>query len=227
LVAAHSELKSLEALFIGDIVGEESEISWIRQSDMSPLWNAYPNLLSFRVRGMDGLSLGALRHQKLRSLVVETGGLPRRVLEQVCRADLPDLEHLELWLGDDGYGWESSPDELQPILDGVRFPRLKYLGLRDSCVADEVAKLVAESPILDRIETLDLSLGTLGDEGALALAASAKLAKLKYLDIHHHYVSDGALAKLKVTGIRLNVDDRREPDDWGDEELHRYVAVSE
>ncbi|MBN1514842.1 MAG: STM4015 family protein [Phycisphaerae bacterium] len=226
LVAARSQLAGIKALFIGDIIGEECEMSWIQLVDMSPLWNAYPELETFRVRGMEGLSLGTLRSQHLRRLIVETGGMPRRVLEQVCHADLPELEHLELWLGDDGYGWESSADELQPILSGSLFPKLKYLGLRNSCVADEVARAVADAPILERIEVLDMSLGTLGDEGAAALAESPAVTKLSKLDIHHHYVSDAVLQQLQQLGVELNADDRQAPDKWGGE-AHRYVAVSE
>lgn len=226
LVAARDELRAIKALFIGDMVSEECEVSWIQLADMSPLWNAYPDLEEFRVRGMEGLSLGALGLRHLRRLVVETGGLPRRVLEQVCQADLPELEHLELWLGDDGYGWESAPDELQPILSGSLFPKLRYLGLRNSCVADEVARVVSVSPILERVDVLDMSLGTLGDEGTEVLASSPAVARLKKLDIHHHYVSDAAVEKLRALGIELNADDRQEPDEW-DGEAHRYVAVSE
>src|SRR5262249_37557622 len=79
LVAARAQLPPLRAIFLGDITAEESEISWIEQCDVSPLLHAYPALEEFCVRGGQGLSFGALRHEHLRSLVVQTGGLSRNV----------------------------------------------------------------------------------------------------------------------------------------------------
>src|SRR5262249_14946982 len=73
LVAARDRLPNLRALFIGDITYEEQELSWIRQSDLSPLFAAFPKLEHFRARGGEGLSLGKVRHKNLRSLVLETG----------------------------------------------------------------------------------------------------------------------------------------------------------
>ena len=84
-----------------------------------------------------------------------------------CR-ELAGIEHLELYLGTDDYGWDGSIDDVLPLLADDRFPRLKYLGLRDSEIADGVAQAVAKSPLLEKLDVLDLSLGTLGDEGAAA-----------------------------------------------------------
>ena len=94
------------------------------------------------------------------------------LLPEVWAAELPRLEHLELWLGDGYYGGIATAAPLAPLLSGNLFPNLKYLGLRNSRIADEVAKAVAASPILERLEVLDLSLGNMGDEGARALIAS-------------------------------------------------------
>lgn len=226
LVAARDTLKSLEAIFLGDILGEECEASWINQTNVEPLWEAYPHLKEFRVRGGNDLSLGTLRLSELRSLTVETGGLPGNILEEISRANLPVLEHLELWLGDDGYGWDSSIEDLRPILSADLFPSLRYLGLRNFCQADALAAALAEAPVLDRIEVLDLSMGTLGDDGAKALAASSKVAKLKKLDLHHHYMSEEGVAQIQALGIEADVSDRKEADEYGDDS-YRYVAVGE
>jgi hypothetical protein len=76
---------------------------WIQQCDVSPLFAAYPRLEHFCVRGADGLSFGALRHDRLKSLIIQSGGLGANVVREVA-ADAPELEHLELWLGDENYG---------------------------------------------------------------------------------------------------------------------------
>lgn len=226
LTAASDRLPRLVTLFLGDITMEESEISWIQQSDVSPLFDAYPRLTHLRVRGANGLSLGTPRHSHLQTLIIESGGLPGSVLEEVIAADLPALEHLELWLGTQNYGAEATVESLAPIFDGSRWPNLAHLALRDSDIADDIAAALADAPVTQRLRVLDLSLGTLGDAGAEALAASPAVAHLEKLDIHHHYVSPPMVEKLQALGIAVDASGTQEPDEWNGEE-HRYVAVGE
>jgi hypothetical protein len=227
LVAARDRLPNLRGIFLGDIIAEENEISWIQQTDVSPLLKAYPRLEYFQVRGGQGLSLGKLDHAHLKSLVVEAGGLPASVVREVGAANLPALEHLELWLGEENYGGDAKVSDLRPILSGGLFPKLHSLGLRDSMIEDDIAAAVALAPVLQQIKVLDLSLGNLSDKGAEALLASPAVARLDKLDIHHHYVSKELTDRLAALGIELDASDRKKPDDWGDGELHRYIAVAE
>jgi hypothetical protein len=222
LAAARDRLPGLKALFLGDITYDECEISWIQQGDVTPVLSAFPGLEYLSVRGGDGLAIGPVRHDGLKALVVESGGLPASVVRSVCAAELPNLGHLELWLGSANYGGDATPDDLAPVLTGAAFPRLKYLGLRDCEWADALAAALADAPVLRRIETLDLSLGNLSDEGAVALLSGGNLPGLKRLDVHHHYVSDEVLDGLKATGVELNAEDQRDAS-----EDDRYIAVSE
>ncbi|MCK6549372.1 STM4015 family protein [Myxococcota bacterium] len=224
LVAAKDVLPELRLLFLGDVVQEECEMSWIEQADFAPVVNVYPKLEHLRVRGPR--VMGVLKAPALRSLALETGGLDRGVVQSLVASELPELEYLELWLGTDDYGANVTVEDLAPLFSGSLFPKLRYLGIRDAELADDVAKALASAPIVERIEILDLSLGCLGDDGALALAASPAVKKLRRLDVHHHYMTDAGVAALKGLGIELDVSDKKTPDDWGDE-LHRYVAVGE
>lgn len=226
LAAARDRLPGLTALFVGEIIVEESEISWIEQTDVSPLFNAYPRLEHFAVRGGNNLRLGALRHDNLEALVVEAGGLPRQVVQDVVAAQLPELRHLELWLGMEHYGADTTMDDLAPILSGNLFPKLEYLGLRDSELADEIAIAIVSAPILERVQVLDLSLGTLTDAGAAALLASPAVARLRKLDIHHHYCSPEMVEKLEALPIEVDAGESQEAYESRGE-LHRYVAVGE
>lgn len=226
LVAARDRLPNLKALFLGDIVYEECEISWINQGDVSPLLAAYPDLEHFRVRGGTGLTLGTPRHGRLRFLTIEAGGLPANVVREAAVAELPQLEHLELWLGTPEYGGDATPEDLRPILDGLVFPRLRYLGLRNSAAADAIARAVATAPVLERIRILDLSLGNLSDEGAEPLLTSPAVARLEKLDLHHHYLSAAVQDRFRRLGPDVDLGEQREPDVYGEEE-HRYNAVSE
>jgi hypothetical protein len=223
LVSSHAKLPNLRGIFIGDMVSEENEISWIVQTDVSPLLLAYPNLEHLRLRGTGELSLGGkLTHDKLKALTIETGGLPPRLFQEVLASQLPSLESLELWLGTPSYGGDVTVDELQPLLSGKLFPALKHLGLRDSEIADEVAGALTSAPILSRLESLDLSLGTLSDEGGKALLENPALKTLKKLDLHYHFLSKDMMSTLKRAFPSVNLDDAQssKSDD-------RYVAVSE
>lgn len=223
---AADRLPRLAAIFFGDIIVEESEISWIEQGDVASLLAAYPRLEHFGVRGGNGLRFSSLRHENLKSLIVQTGGLPKEVVADISGARLPALRHLELWLGVEDYGGDTTVDDLAPILSGDRFPALTYLGLRDSEIADHLAVAVATAPILERVEVLDLSLGTLTDEGAAALLASPAVPKLRKLDLHHHYCSEELVARLMALPIEVDASDRQEVDEF-EGEIYRYVSVSE
>lgn len=232
LVAARDRLPALRALFLGDMESEEAEISWITQSDVTPLLSAFPALEEFGVRGGQGLRFPALRHDALRTLTMETGGLPVGVVRGVGASDLPALEHLDLWLGTSWYGADSEAADLEPILSGVRLPRLRYLALRNSEIQDEIAAAVASAPVVARLEVLDLSMGTLGDDGATALLGGQPLTHLKKLDLHHNYLSEPLRQRVRETLEAAGVEVDLDPDDadWDKDDdgtVHRYVSVGE
>jgi hypothetical protein len=157
--------------------------------------------------------------------VIETGGLQREVVMEVAGAKLPALEHLELWLGSEWYGGNANVEHLRPFLIGKSFPRLRSLALRNFEAADALAEAVAGAPILKQLDTLDLSLGTLGDEGARALLASPAIRKLKKLDLHRHYMTAEMMDALKR--LPLTVDVSQPTEARPEEEGGRYVAISE
>lgn len=212
----------LRSLFLGAISGDEAEISWIRQSDVTPLLEAFPRLERLDVRGSDGLALRPVRHERLRVLRFECGGLPAEVVRAVGESDLPALEHLELWLGVEQYGGDAAVADLAPILAGERLPALKRLGLCDSPAQDEIAAAVAAAPVVARLEELSLSMGELTDAGAEALLGGQPLTHLRRLDLHHHYLSEAMAARIvaALPGVEVDLSERM-PD------YERYVAVSE
>jgi hypothetical protein len=111
---------------------------------------------------------------------------------------------------------------VKPLLTGKLFPKLKYLGLRDSVIGDEVAKAAAASPLVGRIDSLDLSLGTLGDEGGEALLASPAVKKLKWLNLRYHYMSPAMMERLAKLGPEVDVSELQSESEYG-----RYVSVGE
>ncbi|WP_329128697.1 STM4015 family protein [Streptomyces sp. NBC_01476] len=233
LLAVRDRLPALRAVFIGDLVTEECEISWIIQGDVTPLLAGFPQLEVLGVRGGNGLEFPAVRHEKLRSLTVETGGMPADAVRGVAAGDFPGLEHLDLWLGTGEYGGDCEIADLAPFFAGTRLPALRSLALRNSDLQDEIAAAFAAAPVVARLERLDLSMGVLSDEGATALLGGQPLTHLKQLDLHHNYLSDPIKERLQEAlaeaGVELDLskDDAEDEEEDEDGTVWRYVAVAE
>ena len=75
------------------------------------------------------------------------------------------------------------------------------------------------------IEELDLSLGTLGDEGFIALSHVGPTPKLKRLDVSVHYAGPGAvdtlIAEMGRRGVAIDTSGLQENDE------DRWVSISE
>lgn len=220
------KLDNLEALFVGEMTFEECEISWIIQSDYTDLLKAYTNLEFLQIRGASDLSIGPANHNNLKSLIIESGGLPKKIIEEIINCKMPELNHLELWLGTDNYGFDGDINIIKKLVENNPFPQLSYLGFKNSEIADDIAEYLANNSILDRIDILDLSLGNLSDRGAKALLSGSKVSSLKKLDLHHHYISDSVLSKFDTLGISVDISDQMEEDEY-DGEVERYIYVSE
>ena len=226
---AASRLPNLKALFLGDQVTEECEVSWMRVGDVSELLNAYPALETLRVRGSsEHLVFSPVKHAALRELAIETGGLPATTTGNVLASELPALTALELWIGTEDYGRDTELASLAPLLGGEVHTGVRRLGLRNAEIADALAANLATSPVVPRLETLDLSLGTLGDRGGEALLSGQSLTHLSKLDLHHHYLSPAVAQRIvdALPGVTVDVSDVQEDDD-ADGESYRYTAVGE
>ena len=215
-------LPNLRALFIGDITIDECEVSWLRTADPAPLLAAFPDLTHLRVRGSTGLS--PVAHAELRVLELESGGLPAETVRAVGASDLARLERLELWLGDPDYSGDATVDDLAEILGGARLPALTHLGLRNAWDADGLAAAVATAPVVARLAHLDLSMGSIGDDGVRALLAGQPLTHLATLNLRHHFVSPELAARITAAlpGVAVDLEERQAEYDG-----NRYVAVSE
>ncbi|WP_238652390.1 STM4015 family protein [Paenibacillus piscarius] len=224
LVKHKASFPALRKLFIGDMSYEECEISWINQTDLSPLLPAYPELQSLTAQGGTDLRLSQLQHDKLEELIIITGGLSKAVLADIAASRLPNLRKLELYLGVDNYGFDGGLEDILPLIEPGKFPKLTYLGLKNSEIQDEIAAALADAPILDQLDTLDMSLGTLSDEGAEAILASERVKGLKHINLSYHYMSDEMMDRLKNSGLPVDVSDQQDSaddDDW------RYPSITE
>lgn len=215
IVAHAGQFSHIQSLFIGDMDFEECEVSWIMQGNFSGLWAALPNLRSLTIKGSMDLVLGDICHEGLEELAIICGGLGSDVIRSVQNAKLPNLKKLLLYIGIDDYGFDGNADTVKELLDKADFPKLTYLGIVDSEIQDELAKVVLESKFMGQVETLDLSLGTLTDQGGqLLLDTLPKWPNIRNLDVHYNYLTDEMAQKLEKLSIAVDASERNQPDEY-------------
>jgi hypothetical protein len=198
-----------------------AEVSWIEPADPGPVLAAFPTLVEFGVRG-SVTGIEPLVHDTLRELTFQAGGLPPQTVRAIGRSRLPALTGLDLYLGTERYLGGATPEDLADILSGAAFPNLRHLGLRNAEDTDNLAAALAHAPVVAQLESLDLSLGMLADEGVAALLAGQPLTHLRRLDLHHHWIGEEMIERLRqaLPGVDVNVDETRR-------NRERFVAVAE
>lgn len=197
---------NLKNLFVGNMDYERCEVSWITLCDLGQVLNTF-ELEEFKVKGSVDLRLKDVKSDSLKSLSFINGGLGSDVLEDVKNAKLKNLTKLDMYLGVEDYGFDGSIEDIKPFMDKNLFPNLKYLGLKNSEIQDEICEAVLESNILEQLEVLDMSLGILTDKsGELILKNIDKLKHLKKFDIHFNYIKKSLLEELRVEFENTNVE---------------------
>lgn len=167
-----------------------------------------PRMVDLRLR-LPHLHLAAPRHARLRRLELSLRrGVELGPLYALTQAELPALEHLDLFLGESS---TIDADELVPVVVGLlrlveRCP-VRRLGLR---ACDRPALLLAavrEHPrSLASVERLSLGYGLLGDEHLPALTELlAALPGLRELDLRRNYLSANACSALRSAGRRVQL----------------------
>jgi uncharacterized protein (TIGR02996 family) len=213
----------LRRLQIGDFVERHArhapypdrDISAVELADLSQLWPRYPRLEAIELQGCH-LILGTIDSPALRSFELCSSTADDTHLAAL-RA--PNLERLVLWLGDGEYGGTVTRDGIADLI--ARAPTsLRELGIMNTPLADEAAELLSRSPLARQLRVLDLSLGTLTNEGARFIERRAFPA-LEELRLHRNYVGGSAIAKLRAWCPTVGAEDQRDPDS------QRYVSVSE
>lgn len=126
LVGAAGRFPKLRALFFGEHISEENEISWIPQVDITPLLRAFPGLEELWTRGGagvigEGLKLQPDTYPALRRLVMQSCGLPVKAVRGVAASEFPALDLSMGTMTDRG---------AQALIDGQSLAHLRSLNLR-------------------------------------------------------------------------------------------------
>ncbi len=207
--------------------------SWRTIGDLRKLWAVVPQLRDLRLRGSAGdndtpTRLGAIVAPHLEKFIHISSGLDKSVPIDLGKATLPELRHLELYLGQEDYGHNGSIKSFAGIFEGKGLPRLEYLGIVNSEYEKELIDALAKAPIVKRLKTLDLSKGILFREGAQALLQNATAFRhLELLDVSDNYLSEEHCKAIKKAIPCAHVGDQKEVDDPDEDEPYRYVTVGE
>ena len=106
---------------MGEIEGEEAEISWIQQSDLGPLFRAFPLLEKMEIRGGENLRLMGASHPNL-----NTGGIVEHFRSQEAGRHLAKLAAQEAPVLPEGLETEFSDclQKLAQMVDEQRYEEL-------------------------------------------------------------------------------------------------------
>ena len=210
-------------LTFGDNV---DQISWHHTGNLEGLWRRVPNL---RVLEMETgeFDVGKMVAPGLERAIFITGGLSKACGANLAAAKLPKLSHLEIYYGTEDYGGDCSVEQVLPLLARTDLPNLRYLGIKNAMFQNDIARAIAGSKLVKQLETLDLSMGAMTDEGAEALAAAKPaLPNLQVLDVHRNFLTSAGIKALKGLAPKIISGEQEEADMDGDNTYY-YVAIAE
>lgn len=188
------------------------QMSWTHL-DVSSL--ALPALESL-VIGAGNLVLGTLELPKLRRFAIRTGGLSRDNLEAILAAHWPDLEDLEIWFGSSDLG---ATEVTARDISRICRRSVRRLALMNAEFTDEIIDTVVRESALQRLETLDLAMGTLTDAGAATMISNRQyLAHLAHISVRDNCLSDEVATALQLALPQTHI---------GKQKAGRYVSVGE
>ncbi|MEH2201751.1 HEAT repeat domain-containing protein [Nostoc sp.] len=227
LINARELLTNLKALLIGDycnIWNLKYRNSKIKVWSILPLLKAYPNLELLHIRGRmleedilkselilqvrnhknnSIIPIKPLRHENLKTLIVDADGISDSNLAKVCNLNLPSLEYFELWLSRSDLS-NINIDSLAPVLSRESFPNLAYLAVRKCGNMSEVAHAIVNSPIMENLKVLELTDGNIGNGSAFL--KSPAVNRLHTLDVSGNRLPKNIIEQLSELKCRVIAD---------------------
>jgi|GEM_PF-4274599 len=170
LTQNHDRFLNLVAVSLGDTTSGLVSPIHLEPQSLANLLASFPLLEVLRVRTNSEPFESAVEHANLQALLVEPSCLSFKTLRCILASKLPKLEHLQISCGSIWPPSDIAVEDLLPLLRGNQFRKLKYLGLLnfDSGFMDDLVGVLVNSPLIRRIETLDLRGGAIGESGVHA-----------------------------------------------------------
>jgi len=227
----HAWARDLLRLHLGDVPHDVDMSHHVIGDVGARIARAFPKLVRLKLHSgeqrwrtrKETFGIAGLALPQLGELVIETCAMTRKRVRALADAALPALARLELWFG----VTDASGADIAALLDG-RFPALRHLALRNSELGPELARVLPASAAARQLVTLDLSMGTLDDIEAGALAAEARrFPRLERLVVDDTYLTRAGVRALRAafSGAKVSAADLKEPYDW--DPGARFVSVAE
>lgn len=177
--------------------------------ELAALWRSLPPLQSIELEGLV-LTLGRLRGDRLRALNLLPLGLRRDHLEDVASAELPLLEHFELWCE---ARQRSRWGELVPVpnappmtdvtladvaqlVRGRDFAQLRHLAIVNGGFGDELCEVVVGLACATTLVKLDLRTNQITDRGVTTLLDHrSAFPALRQVRLGYNRINDRQAAK--------------------------------
>ncbi|VAW72259.1 hypothetical protein MNBD_GAMMA12-1677 [hydrothermal vent metagenome] len=220
--------ESVKHLKIGELYSKEYEFSWSFIGFVNKVFSLFPNLETLLVSGL-WIEFGELKHHKLKTLNVLTGCLSPTGIKSIANAMLPALESLTVWFGRELVSDEGVCKALEPLLQGNGYASLKHLGLMNAEVEDEILQALVKAPIMKQLISLNLSMGTMTDNGAQVLLENREVFQhLRSINLSDNHLSKDMSVRLKkmFLGI-INTDNQRAFEIDEDGNIETYVSAGE
>ncbi|MEH1940443.1 MAG: hypothetical protein V7L01_09535 [Nostoc sp.] len=144
-----------------------------------------------------------LKHENLKTLIVDADGISDSNIAKICNLNLPSLEYFELWLSRSDLS-NINIDSLAPMLSGESFPNLVYLAVRQCGNMSEVAQAIVNSPIMGNLKVLELTDGNIGNGNALL--KSPIINRLHTLNISRNRLPKNIIEQFSELKCRVIAD---------------------
>ena len=169
-----------------DVICASAQAPWIRELrlpsiyDFATVWAKLPALEVLQA-GSGRFEPGTFAHPRLKRFAFGSYRLDDQLIDVIAGARLPSLEALELEVGETA---EPPLDAWRALFTADGFPALHRLGLAKCGYLDQLIPILAVTPMIRQLRTLDLGQGSGGRKVASALvAAKTSLAHLERIDL--------------------------------------------
>ena len=187
-------------LFIGEARYTGTGPAGVLIGDLEPVLHANPNLVQLSVCGR--AHLGTLVLPRLRSLDVMCSTMEPEMLRAVAAADWPTLARLRLAFGTAEFDAEGDFSDYSALLAARRTPLLRHVEFI-RCPHPELLSELVGAPLLQQLETLSLTWGSVTEETAAALLGAPEAFRhLEDLDLRHNEFGAELAQRLSDLGAQ-------------------------
>ncbi len=190
----------------------ELELFARAELDLEALWPNVPRLrrlgLSARTVRLGEPELPVIERLRLSSL-----GLSSVAMRTIVQTSMPRLQRLEIRIGN-RVSAPATFEDIAPLVAREDLPHLTHLKIRNAPFAGAILRAIADGPLADQLQVLDLSHGTLTPRDVEVLGINkAKFRELRELWVPQTGLFGDAIQALSGLAKHVITDNRGALDD--------------